>query len=162
MEDSLAVANYYINKANDEGTELTPMKLIKMVYIAHGWHLGLKNASLINEGIQAWKYGPVVPSVYENFKSYKDTQVSKPAYILTEQGQILCPEIKDENVKPFLDEVWNAYKKFNGLQLSTLTHQKGTPWDTVWNVEGGHRYTSAPIRNELIKDHYIEKSQKTV
>jgi len=85
MENSLAVANYFITKANDEGTELTPMKLIKLVYIAHGWHLGLKNESLIDEGVQAWKYGPVIKSVYDEFKGYKNGQVNRPAYLFNEQ-----------------------------------------------------------------------------
>lgn len=160
MENSLAVANYFIGKAINEGKELTPMKLIKLVYIAHGWHLALKNDSLIDEGVQAWKYGPVVPTVYEEFKQYKSAQVTKPAYIFTEQAAIITPNIENSDTAKFLDNVWVVYGKYNGLQLSTLTHQPNTPWDIVWNKEGGKNYNSAPIGNQLIKEHYLEKAKK--
>ena len=159
MENSIAVANYFIKKANDEGVELTPMKLLKLVYIAHGWYLALRDDALIDEGVEAWKYGPVIPSVYRGFKEYGNGQVSKPSYIFTENGQIITPIVEDEHKQSFLDKVWDAYKKYNGLQLSTLTHQPNTPWDIVWNKENGKRKESALIRNQLIKEHYKEKAK---
>jgi len=63
METPLAVANYFIKKSQDDGIAVTPMQLVKLVYIAHGWHLGLHHSQLLTESIQAWKYGPVIPSV---------------------------------------------------------------------------------------------------
>ena len=50
--------------------ESTPMHMIKLVYLSHGWMLGLRERSLINEAVEAWRYGPVVPSVYHRFKSF--------------------------------------------------------------------------------------------
>ena len=47
------------------------MKLIKLVYIAHGWHLALENGkSLISEAVMAWKYGHVINSLYQKLKRY--------------------------------------------------------------------------------------------
>jgi len=46
------------------------MQLIKLVYIAHGWTLGLYNQPLIGKQVEAWTYGPVIPSVYHDFKHY--------------------------------------------------------------------------------------------
>ncbi len=48
---SLAVANFFVEKSISTGIELTPMKVIKMVYIAHGWHLAIKNSPLIAEAV---------------------------------------------------------------------------------------------------------------
>lgn len=155
-ENSLAVANYFINKANEEGVELTQMKLIKLVYIAHGWHLALKGEPLIDEGAQAWKYGPVIPSIYHAFKHYGNNQISQPGYIFTVDG-LITPAIKDKSKIDFLNKVWDVYKDYNGLQLSTLTHQKNTPWDIIWNQNGGNKNDSQPISNKLIQDHYKTK-----
>jgi uncharacterized phage-associated protein len=44
------------------------MKLIKTVFIAHGFYLASKDKPLVNEFVQAWKYGPVIDSVYHEFK----------------------------------------------------------------------------------------------
>ena len=158
----LAIANYFINRANDEGVDLTPMKLVKLVYISHGWYLAMKNESLIDEGVQAWKYGPVVPSVYRSFKEYKDGQVTRPAYIFTDQVQIITPIVLEEDKIEFLNDIWKVYKKYNGLQLSTLTHQKDTPWYEVWHNCNGKNKDSVPIPNQLIKEHYQQKLNNPV
>lgn len=158
MESSLAIANYFIKKSLDEGKELTPMKLLKLVYIAHGWYLGLTGEPLLNEGVEAWKYGPVVPSVYLEFKKYGNSQIPQLGYIFTDQMQIVTPMV-DEDKFEFLNKIWDVYKEYDGLQLSTLTHKTGTPWDMVWNKENGKNIQGAIIRNNLIENHY--KSKKT-
>ena len=50
--------------------KLTPMEVNKLVYISHGWMLALHDESLISEKIEAWKHGPVIPSLYHKFKMY--------------------------------------------------------------------------------------------
>lgn len=70
MLNSEAVANYFIQKSFDTGIGLTPMKLLKLVYIAHGWHRGYFSENLINDAVQAWRYGPVIPDLYRKVKGY--------------------------------------------------------------------------------------------
>src|ERR1700722_11193954 len=64
-----AIANYFIKRALKENdNSLTPMKLIKEIYIAHGWCWAIYNRPLINEDVQAWQYGPLI---HESFKTFK-------------------------------------------------------------------------------------------
>ena len=158
MELPIAVANFFIGKSFDTGIEVTPMKVLKLVYIAHGWNLGLGRGPLINEAVQAWKYGPVVESVYREFKDYGDQKITAQgtSFEFTDFDYI-TPIVNDESTKALLNKVWDIYKNYNGLQLSTLTHQQGTPWDIVWNQEGGKRKTGSIISNALIEDHYRTK-----
>ncbi|MEO7215667.1 type II toxin-antitoxin system antitoxin SocA domain-containing protein [Mucilaginibacter sp.] len=153
MYSSHQIANFFIKKSLSTGVELTPMKLLKLCYISHGWHLGLYNTELLNEAIFAWKYGPVINSVYHDFKKYRDGQVSE-LYVDFMTGTIPLPT---EDKAPFLDKIWNIYKGFNGVQLSTMTHQPNTPWDITWNQNGGKNKTSAIIPNDLIKDYYSKR-----
>ena len=155
MESPLAVANYFIQKSFDTGKELTPMKLVKMVYIAHGWHLALTDEPLINEAIQAWKYGPVVNSVYHRFKKYANTQITQTETEYT-GSQFVTPVVHDV-LKTFLNKIWEVYSIYNGVQLSALTHQPNTPWYQVWN-QSGKKSQFVIIPNDLIKLHYKEKS----
>jgi len=157
MESPIAVANYFIQKSFDTGEEMTPMKVLKLVYIAHGWNLGIKSEPLISEAVQAWQYGPVIETVYHKFKDYGNKQI-------TSLGSnfgfgITTPVIQDKKNESILDKVWDVYKKYNGLQLSTLTHQSGTPWDIIWNQESGAHRKSAIIPNDLIQAHYKMKIQ---
>ncbi len=159
MEDSLAIANYFIMKSLDEGVNLTSMKILKLVYIAHGWHLGLNGTALITEGVEAWKYGPVVRKVYTELRDYGNNSVKELTTIYKGFKRI-TPTVEDADVEKFLDKVWDFYKKYSALQLSSLTHQPNTPWDIVWNKEG-HNSGNAPIPNNYIEEHYKDKIKAT-
>lgn len=162
MESALAIANYFVEKSLTEKVELTPMKLVKIVYIAHGWLYGVTNGKhrLLDEDAQAWKYGPVIESVYQKFRKYGAEQITniQPEDFTIVDGRISFqkhyPEIKDKGLYPFLDRVWDVYKKYTGPQLSALTHQAGTPWDIAYNTLGGKERNGVKIPNEIIAEHY--------
>src|SRR5438093_6238406 len=112
-----AIANYFIEKSAETGVPLSPMKLIKLVYLAHGWHLALTGKPLITEPIEAWKYGPVIASLYHVFKRYGNGNLPITAKVST----AVLPD--DPDLKKLLDKVWDSYGKYSAVQLSTLTHQ---------------------------------------
>ena len=73
---SLAVAQYILDRCRASGdTAVTPMQLLKLVYIAHGHMLGEHGMPLLDEPIQAWQYGPVVNSVYQAVRHYGSAPV---------------------------------------------------------------------------------------
>ncbi len=144
MYEPNQIANYFLHKYPDD-PNMTPMKLIKLVYIAHGWHLGLDKGPLINEAPQAWKYGPVIPSLYYRFKKYKDSKI--------DENPSEFPQ--DEELTSFIDELWDVYGKYDGIQLGAKTHQVGTPWYIVWNGIANNPFKfNLEIPNDLIKSHY--------
>jgi uncharacterized phage-associated protein len=156
---ALSIANFFVEKSLATGTELTPMKAIKLVYIAHGWNLAINDAPLIDEAVQAWKYGPVVPSVYSAFKSFRNGQITQMTHVI-ENFQILSPQVADQTTKQFLERVWNVYCKLSGWQLSAITHENDTPWSITWNKNGGAAHSGAIIPNELIAKHYKDLASK--
>ncbi len=103
MENAVAIANYFVRKSLDSGIPVTPMKLVKLVYVAHGWYLGLTGEPLIAEGVQAWKYGPVVPSVYDKFKMYGGSAITEPAGALSANGQSVYYTLSKPELTAFLD-----------------------------------------------------------
>lgn len=64
MHNSLAIANYFIELTKNYDNLVSPMKLQKLVYFAHGWCLAHADKPLINEKVEAWQYRPVVSSLY--------------------------------------------------------------------------------------------------
>jgi uncharacterized phage-associated protein len=122
--DARSIANYILELADtDSDSEpITHMKLQKLLYYAHGWYLSFHDSPLFTERIQAWKHGPVVPSVYRAFQNCG----SSPITSHVPGVPVISPT--DSNTKAFLSSVWQAYKRFSGVSLSSFTHQPGTPW----------------------------------
>src|SRR5204863_6873805 len=120
--DPKSIANYFIDLAIAEGKQVTPLQLIKLVYIAHGWHLGLTGQPLINEPPEAWQYGPVIPSLYHALKIHGNDAVT---HKIADFEFVPGPELKfvnvviqppaDERIRKFLDSVWRAYGHLSGL-----------------------------------------------
>ena len=74
--NALEIADEFIRRS---GNTKTNMQIQKMVYIAHGYMLGAYGRPLISENVEAWKWGPVIPSLYRRFKKYgSDLITSKP------------------------------------------------------------------------------------
>lgn len=138
------VANYFIENFGDKG-ELTPMKLLKLTYIAYGFYLALTNGKkrLVDEKPVAWDLGPVFPSLYSDIKrSYDKWNITKP--ISTNISEI----ISDQD-KVFLGKIWALYGKYNGEYLSALTHEEGTPWSDVYK-----KHQNMILQDEAIISHY--------
>ncbi len=158
MDPAAAVANAVLQMADAEGRALTHMQLQKLVYITHGWHLAVTARPLISETVEAWKYGPVIPELYELLKQFGREPVTAPlAWWDYEAGarRTTVPRFPKES-QEVIDRVWGAYKHLNGLQLSTLTHQKGTPWYVTAGELPEHKRRGLVIPERLIQEHYVE------
>ena len=143
MYNVLDVADAILKIAKRKGKQLTPLQLMKLVYISHGWSLGLGRGDLFDARVEAWKYGPVIPDLYQATKHYGRNPI--PLQKIDDGPVPVLPE--DER---FLTEIVDQYGKMTGTALSALTHKSGTPWDRVY-VDG---IFNIEIPDQLIRDHY--------
>lgn len=142
MHSAIKIANRFLQLSGDPvASDMTPMKLLKLVYIAHGWTLGLTGRRLISEDIEAWQYGPVIPELYRDTRAYRNT----PVLSLPEAGNVIL-EINEESI---VTQVFQKYGSCNGLQLSAMTHKDGTPWSNIWASDPG-----GVIPRESIQAYY--------
>lgn len=128
----------------------TPMHVIKLAYLAHGWSLGWDSKPLIDEPVEAWAYGPVIPSLYHRYKSFG----ADPIKIVLADRSELFEKGQQETVEFVVD----AYREYSALQLSDLTHEKDTPWDITRRNYG----IGAIIPNDLIEDYYVKQVEEVV
>lgn len=149
MASSITVANRFLELANAKGDALTPMQLLKLVYIAHGWMLGLYGRPLIGDDVEAWQYGPVIPRLYASIRHYRSNPVTN--LIRGRHSDNL-----DDMETDIVDQVYNLYGAKSGPALSRLTHQPGSPWHSVYR----HGYNGIVIPMDLIEDHYAELAKK--
>lgn len=138
---SLAVAQYLVDQAP---TAVTPMKLLKLVYIAHGYMLGMHGAPLLDEQVQAWKFGPTVASVYQAVRDYCSSPVQTVVGAKAWGGEFTSRELA------VMDTVLERYGRVNAVALSGATHRPGTPWAITWS---SHEQNTE-ISNDLITHFY--------
>lgn len=154
MENPIAIANFFIEKSLRETKEITPMKLVKLAYLSHGWHLGIYGQSLINEDIQAWKYGPVIPSLYHEFNKYGNRKIEN----IEVDEYLQIPKLTT-GITEFLEKIWVVYGNYSAIELSALTHEIGSPWYIVWEEKGGKNVHGTVIPNEIIEYYYKQKAK---
>ena len=132
-----------LREAKRAGRALTPMQLIKLTYIAHGWSLAF-GRDLFEDRIEAWKYGPVIPALYQATKHFGRSEI--PMSMVGDPDE----PVLDETDSSLVKDVYKKYGHLTGVQLSALTHRPGSPWhqvyrDGVMNIE---------IGDEIIRTHY--------
>ncbi|MBO6044095.1 MAG: DUF4065 domain-containing protein [Acetobacter sp.] len=160
---AIEVANEFITLGLKEGIPIDQMKLQKLVYYAHAWHLALTQRPLFEEDIEAWPWGPVVRNIYIQTQHYgRDPISTKLRQLVSKNDDSLVTSdfvtphgVKDE-LKGFIEKIWNTHKKYTGIQLSNSTHADGEPWFIVSQCyDLDHQKPSIP--NSLIRDVFIKK-----
>ncbi len=152
-----ALANTLLRMGEAQGvTDMSPMKLQKLVYYAHAWHLAFHGKPLIREEIQAWKYGPVIQELYHEFKEFGNDPIERPAHELdyaSETLTLISPEIPadDTLTHELLKEVFRIYGHLTPIQLSNQSHSTQEPWSVVAEKFKDELPRWLPIPNALIE-----------
>lgn len=156
--DALAIANLFLDLGARDGIPIDPLKLQKLVYLAHGWHLGLTRQPLIFQTVVAWPYGPIIRDVYWRFKKYGSENISGRATIPPDGVHTFehVPLRADLSGKSWeiVDRVWEVFKNNSGLELSAMSHAPGTPWQQVTAGKAKKEIRDLPISNQLMSDYF--------
>jgi uncharacterized phage-associated protein len=145
--DARSVANEFLKLARESNRTLTNMQLQKLVYIAHGYSLAILQKPLIKQNAQAWRFGPVIPDLYHALRPFGSGVVTEPINLIPN-------EQLSETDRALVANVLNAYGRFSGTQLSTMTHKEGTPWREVYQPNAF--FHNDVIPDLLIKQHYLK------
>ena len=151
-----AVANYFL--ARDH---LTQVKLHKLLYYSHGWHFGLRDAPLLDETLVAWRYGPVVPSIYREFAHFPSEPIDRPAMVfdpISENWIVPRVDHSDDFVRDLLARIRKVYGNYTAAQLSGLTHAADSPWSLTRKDNPGVKYAGIP--NQVIRQHFQKRTRR--
>lgn len=158
--DARAIANYFLDLAARDGVPVDPLKIQKLVYIAHGWHLAITGGPLIYQTVMAWKYGPVIRDLYRAFREYGGRAIDgratePPDWEHTTEPRPYSAELSPES-QAVLDRTWQVYGRNTGVELSSLTHDFGTPWDQVAGKLRPSEIRDVMIPDGMIQKHYLQ------
>lgn len=129
--------------------EMSNLRLQKVLYIAHMYHLGLcEGEPLINDGFQAWDYGPVAPELYHHAKGFGADFVHNVfhAYKGADEGR---------SEHRLLKQAYEATKEMTEARLVGITHWEKGAWQKVYRP--GVRWISIP--DKLILQEYFDRTE---
>lgn len=143
MLNAIDVANFFIYLMPNEENELTNLKLNKLLFYAQGYCLQRFAKPLFSDEIQAWQYGPVISSVYHNYKDYGRMPV-------TDLPHDFDTNKFSEDEKELLVDVAREYGQYTGEALKNKTHKEGSPWHQVYDPYK----RNIKITNDLIQEYF--------
>ncbi|MDR1037284.1 MAG: DUF4065 domain-containing protein [Deltaproteobacteria bacterium] len=157
INSAIAVANWFIGQNQIDQSDLTHLKLQKMLYFAQGWYLAYRDVPLFEDPIEAWKYGPVVRSVYRALNGRPKSEILTDlieGYVLhgTDYSDWGTPKMSScDDTEDFMRYIWNNYSKMEAWRLVSISHARNSPWDKVANSPGNR---AAATENEWYGEYY--------
>ena len=159
-----SIANCLLDLAHKEGVEMCQLGLMKRIYIVHGFTLALFDRPALDhrfDKVEAWKLGPVIPSIYHELKHFGNNPIDSRCKItkwqisetskseFVDESELIEAKLDDAEVKDITRFVWEYYKDFTDGELIRITHKRGTPWYICYK-----RWENVEIPNHLIKEYY--------
>ena len=171
------VAKYILTKIS-----CTHLKLEKLVYLSFAEYLSRTKRKLFEDKIYAFRYGPVVESVYKGYKKYGGEEIKRNGVIddvteiekEVEESDSSAKEIKRDSKFELpqrsrilfaedgitklscIDEIMKRYGEYSSSELVKITHAKDSPWTKTYK---GGRYEEIS-EGKILKYHCNEKTKR--
>ena len=138
-------------------TDITPMKLQKLLYFFNGWHVVLTGQErLFGDNFEAWEFGLVCSPVYHEYITYRHKAI--PEYeIMGKIGEIA----REPEVVALADSILKQYGKYSGEKLSAMARlskidENGVeinPW-IITRGKANNSYYGRDIDSNDIKKYF--------
>lgn len=126
------VADAFLSLAErDAITDVSQMKLNKLMYLAQAQYLAATNHRLFGERLEAYKHGPVVPSLRSRFSGCQDRSLTEAPFADNALDQV------PQDMRSFIERVWDKYKDYSASRLRDLSHEDPA-WRSVYRPGGQH------------------------
>ena len=125
--NAMDVAKLIITDGYDRCKFVTNLRLQKLMYFVWIAYYKKKKEPLFRERFYAWKFGPVVLSVYKEFCRF----VSDPIF------REYTVDISPEDAKIITDAA-AEHDEDSTAALVRITHREGSPWSNAFGDGSGY------------------------
>ncbi|MDT2861306.1 Panacea domain-containing protein [Lactococcus lactis] len=154
VEESRKISALDIAKFLLSVKPMSNLKLQKMVYLVYADYLVKTGKPLFDEKILAYKFGPVVKEVYDEYKPHGREEIVEDDSEEIKFGVITYPMvlarfIQAEDGSEIIASIKRTLKVFgdkSASKLVDLTHREGGPWDKTEQ--------SMAISDDLIRKYH--------
>ena len=149
MNTAQNIAHYVLHLFQQSGESITNLKLQKLLYYIQGWHLGLYHESIFDEDFEAWIHGPVVPSVFQEFKANKWWPILEEAN---------CTSLGNKAIEKHIDDVLEVFGACNAYELELMSHRE-MPWIKARNGIDPTAQSNAIITKASMEDFFSKRAK---
>lgn len=145
------VATYFLSLSQRDDINIDALKLQKLLYYAQAWSLASSDEPLFSDKIEAWPQGPVVATVYHEYKengarSIDTTGVAQP---------IMTPDAEE-----LIESVWSRYGRLSGIALSRMSHNED-PWLNARGDLDAAARSSREIVREDMRNYFADQQSSS-
>lgn len=145
------LADFFIAFSNVTGSLISHMKLQKLVYYTQVWHIAVFNEPIFEEDFQAWVHGPVLPSLYERYKSFQWRPILRND--LDEGSLRTLQSSFSSSIQEILADVITEYLHKDAFALEQSTHAEA-PWQIARGKLAADEPSVHIIDKKTIHDYY--------
>ena len=142
------IALYIINS----GRDITNLLLQKVLYYVKAISTLFDCGSIITEPCEAWRFGPVFPTVYEKYKDFGKSEIT------SDLSNEYINNLLSGQEKQIADLVLNSFGIYNAWFLKDLTHCE-EPWIAA-RVGLDENDASRNVMDDKIIADYFKKINK--
>lgn len=130
--NALDVADYIVHYCNTTGKKISHLQLQKILYYSEAKYL-VNNSNLFAEDISKWRLGPVVESVYHEYKTFGSANIGYVPQRLsfnadgTFEVTSFNPNVLKDDDKKQIEGIVDKYITKNAFTLVRATHEH-YPW----------------------------------
>jgi uncharacterized phage-associated protein len=143
MYDVSHIAKWFLNRDRmtnmlGDSDGISGFKLQRLLYYAQGTFMALKNEMMFEDDFRAWKYGPIIESIYEDYIYYA-------TFPIVFDENYSDADI-DEDDRHLLEDIFDEYSCFSAWKLRDMVLSED-PWKLTKLGE--------IIDSALIKDYFV-------
>lgn len=139
MMKGLDVAKYIVDKCCKEGKAITNLHLQKILYFVQGEYFHQTGKFLIEDDFLAWKYGPVLNDVYEEYRWYYSARIYET------HDEIEISQYDRDIIDPVIEE---KRSKTVG-KLIAESHKTNGAWDRCYNGDKNTIISKMDIKKDF-------------
>lgn len=144
MYDVFFISEYIIWYSNKIGVPVNNLRLQKLLYFVQAEFMVSKNSPCFLDKIEAWAWGPVVPSVHQKYKVFSASSIPV--------ARKVCSSHIDKKDRELINGIVEQCNQYSTSSLAEIT-QNQMPWERAY-----YSVASKGIQPESLKEFFGNES----
>jgi len=158
--DALEITKHLLSKVNieryeDIGDGISNLKIQKLLFYIQKTSYSVYEKPFFTDKMEAWQYGPVIPTIYHEFKKYRSNNID----VIETQDFINSKLALDKEQLLIIDFVWDSYNKYSAGGLVDLTHND-IAWKKNFIPNLNHSIDLNDLKDKAHKNDFLAYQQE--